>query len=84
MVDRNVWSPYVAEEVVLLWVDGDLLLDCVIEGDPCVAPVEGQSQVEVHQTSSLVDVHDAPEVLDVIRQGNETYLRSQEAVIGRG
>ena len=68
LVDRNVWKPDVLEEVVLLGVDGDRLLGGAVDEHPLVAPVQGQSQVEVHQTSSLVNVHDAPGFPNVSKQ----------------
>ena len=82
-LDRDVWKPNLVEDIVLLGVDGDRLIGGAIDGDPCVAPVQGQSQVEVNQTSSLVNVHDAPEDFDGI-ESTVTYLRSHEAVILRG
>ena len=57
-----------AEDVVLIRVDGDGLPAGVDDLHPRVFPVEGEGQVQVKESSSFVNVHDAPEVLVVNKQ----------------
>ena len=57
-----------AEDVVLIRVDGDGLPAGVDDLHPSVFPVEGEGQVQVKESSSFVNVHYAPEVLVVNKQ----------------